>query len=127
MAKLFVSYSKKDRNWAKTLARQLEERGFSPWLDEHDIQPGTNWEDEVKKAVADSDALIAVLGEGKPSPKVLVEVGMALGQQKPVMPVVVGKYTDPGYLSSISKPHEVIKTNKADVAARQIVRAVSAR
>jgi nucleoside 2-deoxyribosyltransferase len=126
MAKVFVSYSKKDRNWAKTLARQLEERGFSPWLDERDVQTGTNWEDEVKKAVADSDALIAVLGEGKPSPKVLVEVGMALGQQKPVMPVVVGKYTDPGYLSSISK-HEAIKTNNADAAARQIVRAVNAR
>lgn len=126
MAKLFVSYSKKDRNWAKTLARLLEERGFSPWLDEHDIQPGTNWEDEVKKAVAESDAVIAVLGEGKLSPKVLVEVGMALGQQKPVMPVVVGKYTDPGYLSSISK-HEAIKTNNADVAARQIVRAVTTR
>jgi nucleoside 2-deoxyribosyltransferase len=126
MAKLFVSYSKKDRNWAKTLARLLEERGFSPWLDERDIQPGTNWEDEVKKAVADSDAVIAVLGEGQPSPKVLVEVGMALGQQKPVMPVVVGKYTDPAYLSSISK-HEAIKTNNADVAARQIVRAVNDR
>lgn len=126
MAKVFVSFSKKDRNWAKTLARQLEERGFSPWLDERDLQPGTNWEDEVKKAVSESDAVIAVLGDGQPSPKVLVEVGMALSQQKPVMPVVVGKYTDSDYLSSISK-HEAIKTNKADVAARQIVRAVSAR
>jgi nucleoside 2-deoxyribosyltransferase len=126
MAKLFVSYSKKDKNWVKTLAKQLEERGFSAWLDERDVPPGTNWEDEVKKAVTESDALIAVLGEGKPSPKALVEVGIALGQQKPVMPVVVGKYTDPGYLSSISK-HEAIKTNKADVAARHIVRAVTAR
>jgi hypothetical protein len=124
MAKVFLSYSRKDRNWVKTLAKQLEERGLLPWLEERDVQPGKKWEDEVKKAVAESDAVIAVLGEGKPSPKVLVEVGMAWGQQKPVMPVIVGKYTDPGYLSSISR-HEAIKTNKADVAARQIVRAVT--
>lgn len=70
--KIFISHARRDKEWAKGLVKELEAKGIHPWLDEYELRPGESWEDQIRMAVADSDTLVAILGEGQPSPNVLV-------------------------------------------------------
>jgi len=41
--KVFISYSRKDEDFAQELLTGLELVGFEPYLDEHDIAAGEDW------------------------------------------------------------------------------------
>lgn len=59
--KVFLSYSEKDRRWAKKLSAQLEKAGFKVWYAERELLPGANWAEEVERALAQSDAVVALV------------------------------------------------------------------
>ncbi len=121
--KVFISYAHKDIEAAKELADKLKERGVQPWLDEDNIKPGVSWAEQIKAAVVDSGTVVVILGEGEPSPNVLVEAGMAMGQGKPVLPVVVGENPYTGIFSNLQQVY-VYGHNGLDAAADQIARFV---
>lgn len=120
---VFVSHSGEDKEWAKSLVKELEAKGIHPWLDEYELHPGASWEDQIRSALAESDTLVAILGEGQPSPNVLVETGMALSAGKRIVPLAIGEHTDFsafGELSNIS----AIQTSKVENAAEEILKAI---
>jgi TIR domain-containing protein len=50
--KVFISYSRKDSTaFVDELVLGLEDRGFTPILDRHDIKPGEPWETRLHRAV----------------------------------------------------------------------------
>lgn len=52
----FISYCKADAGAAKTLARELSQRGVSVWFDERDVTPGTLVDDAIRLAIEDESA-----------------------------------------------------------------------
>ncbi|MGZ8095552.1 MAG: toll/interleukin-1 receptor domain-containing protein [Methylosarcina sp.] len=124
--KIFVSHSHQDRNIAKTLADKLKDKGISTWLDEYELHPGEAWEVQIKDALIDCDAVLCVIGEGEPSPNVLVETGMALGQGKTVLPVVVSNNTDTTIFNHFSHfaPVNAFGASGIDNAVAEIAAAV---
>ena len=42
--KVFISYSRKDEDFAQELLSGLQLSGFEPYLDKHDIAAGEDWE-----------------------------------------------------------------------------------
>jgi hypothetical protein len=42
--KIFISYSRKDEDFAQELLAGLELAGFEPYLDKHDIAAGEDWD-----------------------------------------------------------------------------------
>jgi len=87
---VFISHAQKDNEAAKYLVKKLSNRGVEAWLDEY-ITLDTSWHQQIKDALIKSGTVVLLLGEGDPSPNVLVEAGMALGQGKKIVPVVVAE------------------------------------
>ena len=88
---VFISHAQKDNEAAKYLVKKLSSRGVDAWFDEFELRPGEPWEQQIKDALVNSRTVVLLLGEGDPSPNVLVEAGMALGQGKNIVPVVVAE------------------------------------
>ena len=57
----FVSYSRRDAARARELVAAAERLGRSFWLDTTDLQPGTAWPDELRRALESADAVVCLL------------------------------------------------------------------
>ncbi len=122
--KVFISHARKDKEAAKDLADKLERMNVQPWIDEMELKPGVSWEEQIKEAVIDSSVVVVLLGEGEPSPNVLVEAGMALGQGKQVLPVVLGENAETNVFSNLQQVYAFGNDN-IDSAATKIARLVN--
>jgi hypothetical protein len=60
MAKLFLSYSRKDEPKAQRFTAWLEREGHDVWRDEDDIGVGASFSSEIEKALTDSDAVLVL-------------------------------------------------------------------
>jgi hypothetical protein len=47
MRRVFLIYSEKDRDQARTITSALRRLGYNPWFDAEEIVPGQHWEDAV--------------------------------------------------------------------------------
>lgn len=60
MAKLFLSYSRKDETKARRFSEWLEREGHDVWRDEDDIGGGASFSAEIEKALNDCDAVLVL-------------------------------------------------------------------
>jgi len=60
MAKLFLSYSRRDEARARRLTDWLEREGHDVWRDEDDIGGGASFSSEIEKALNDCDAVLVL-------------------------------------------------------------------
>lgn len=60
MAKLFLSYSRKDEARARRFTKWLEHEGHDVWRDEDDIGGGASFSSEIERALKDSDAVLVL-------------------------------------------------------------------
>ena len=60
MAKLFLSYSRKDSARAQRFCDWLEREGHDVWRDEDDIGGGASFSAEIEKALTDCDAVLVL-------------------------------------------------------------------
>jgi tetratricopeptide (TPR) repeat protein len=58
LAKVFVSYSRKDTAFARMLVDALTQRGFDPFLDTNDIAPGEPWQERLSGLLAAADTVV---------------------------------------------------------------------
>jgi hypothetical protein len=47
----FLSYVREDEALVKLLARDLQSRGVSVWVDRAEISPGAHWKDAIRQAI----------------------------------------------------------------------------
>src|SRR5438270_7379352 len=62
--RVFLCHSSGDKPIVRKLYQQLQSEGIDPWLDEESLLPGQNWEQEIRKAVRDSDIVLVCLSPG---------------------------------------------------------------
>jgi hypothetical protein len=104
--KVFISYSRKDSTaFADDLLLALEDRGFAPFLDRHDIMPGEPWEARLGGLIEQSDSVVFVISpESMTSDRCVWEVDKALGLSKRLLPVIYKAVPDaeiPAKLSNL--------------------------
>lgn len=68
-AKVFISHSSIDKPFAKLLCMDLEANGYTPWLDEWNIQVGESIPERVSNGLEESDFVIVILSENAVSSK----------------------------------------------------------
>jgi WD40 repeat protein len=89
MADVFISYSRKDKEFAHRLQEALVEHEREPWLDTQDIPPTAEWLQEIYGAIEKADSFVFVI-----SPDVLgsqvcqLELAHAVKHHKRLIPVV---------------------------------------
>jgi hypothetical protein len=58
---VFLCHASQDKPSARELCERLLGEGFDVWLDERNLLPGQNWEQEIRSAVKNSDAVIVMI------------------------------------------------------------------
>lgn len=61
LLKVFLCHASADKPKVRELYRYLRRRGIKPWFDEMDLIGGQDWQVEIPKAIAISDAIIICL------------------------------------------------------------------
>jgi len=59
--RVFISYSRKDEDFAQELLTGLELVSFDPNLDKHDIAAGEDWEARLGRLIESADTVIFVI------------------------------------------------------------------
>lgn len=86
---IFISYSKKDHDFAWKLADDLVKAGHKVWID-RSLQVGEDWEQTIEKQLAGADEVIVVLsGNAIASKWVQHEGSIAYGLRKRIYPVLI--------------------------------------
>lgn len=58
---VFLIHAHGDRDAVHKLHQRLRMDGIHAWLDADNLQPGQNWQSEIRKAILKSDAVIVCL------------------------------------------------------------------
>ena len=87
---IFFSYSRKDaQEFAFRLANDLRSAGANVWIDQLDIPPGKNWDEEIEKALNASRYVLFIASEmSVSSQNVLNEIYYAVDENKTEIPVL---------------------------------------
>jgi TIR domain len=87
---LFISHSRKDREWVEHVRKRIEVAGFHAYLAEYDLAGiGHELSTKIRDAIAESAAVVVVLTENAASsPIVRDEIGCARGLGVLVVPLV---------------------------------------
>ncbi len=91
---IFISYSKKDRDFAWKLADDLVNAGHNIWID-RSLEVGEDWEQTIEKNLAESDEVIVILSSNAIASKwVQHEGSIAYGLKKKIYPVLIEEILD---------------------------------
>lgn len=120
--KVFISHanSKKDREFAKSLALKLRDKGMETSNDTA-IMAGEDWEEKLKKSLQEASAFIMLLSPNwTTSPWTAFEFGAAQAIKKKVIPILLAnsQWTVPPMLRSM----KMIDATKVD--KNQIVNSI---
>jgi WD40 repeat protein len=90
MTTLFISYSRKDKEFAKKLTASLEGMGFESWVDWDDIPPTADWWDQVQKGIESADTFLFLISPDSVKSEICGrEIDHAVKNGKRMVPVVV--------------------------------------
>ena len=126
MTHVFISYSKRNKSYARLLADYLIASGFDVWIDDR-IDYGALWVDVIQKAIEDCDAFVVVMTpDARESQWVQTECEYAAHQTKPIFPLLLEgdvffRYVSIQYVdvSEEQLPPEAFLAEVAEVAPRR--------
>lgn len=88
MPDVFISYSRRDKEHALSLAERLRASGCSIWIDTQGIEAATSWSREIVTAIDTCKAVLLLLSESSvASHNVVKEVSLASESRKTILPV----------------------------------------
>jgi len=103
MAKIFISYSRKDIGFIRKLAGDLEKAGYDVWWDLSDLRGGDDWLRVIPAEIEASEYFIVVLSPNSAvSDWVKKEYTQALSFGKKIIPVMLARSTVPFALNTIN-------------------------
>ena len=86
---VFISYSRRDGEFASRLHDALAERGYDVWIDREDIPPSAKWFDEIRSGIAEADGVVFVISPDSAASEVCVrELELATDLGKRIVPAV---------------------------------------
>jgi tetratricopeptide (TPR) repeat protein len=94
-ARVFISYSRKDIEFANRLDAALKARGFEPLIDRSDIYAFEEWWQRIEALIARADTVVFVISpDGVASDVALKEVAHAASLNKRFAPIVCRRVED---------------------------------
>lgn len=59
----FISYSRRDADWAETLYQALSKQGYNVWYDKNSISIGSEWEPAIRRGIRTTKRFIALISD----------------------------------------------------------------
>lgn len=95
---IFISYSHRDEQYVRDLARRLEDAGLSPWYFTASQTAGVNWPQRLVEVIRQAQAVLVVITSASNSPEaeyVLAEVMLAQRERRFIIPLKLDQSTGP--------------------------------
>ena len=90
MSHIFISYSRKDIDFASKIVQVLAENNLETWIDWKSIPKGENWELEIYRGIEEADALLFLIStESVQSEMCNKEIAHAVKNGKRILPIVI--------------------------------------
>ncbi|GAB4516508.1 MAG: hypothetical protein OHK0046_22020 [Anaerolineae bacterium] len=100
MGHVFISYSKKNKTYARALADKLLSEGFDVWIDDR-IDYGENWSRTIFEAIDASDAFLVIMTpQSAESQWVERECHYADKRKKPIYPLLLDGEEFPMFITT---------------------------
>jgi hypothetical protein len=122
---VFISHSGRDTWVAKQIAREVKACGAQPFLDEADIDVGTEFEDLIQASLSKADELLVLITPwALDRPYIWAEIGAAWGRGIPMVAILHG--LDAETLQSrpgtpvLLKKRNLIELNDIDLYFKQL-------
>lgn len=89
MARIFVSYSRKNKDFCRQLTNELQQREIDFWVDWGDIEPTVDWSKAIQDGIESADTFLAIVTpDWITSPICQDELNIAVRNGKRLIPVV---------------------------------------
>lgn len=119
---VFISYKSEDRFIAQTLADQLREVGYQPWIDVAGIEGGEQWKRSIEIALENSAVfLVLMTPESITARWVKYEIEQAMLKDRPIIPLLIRNCKIPPNLESL---HYVDFRHDSNAAFKSLQRAL---
>jgi hypothetical protein len=103
MPQIFISYSRKDIDFVRRLATDLENAGYDVWWDVSDLRGGDDWVRVIPEAIEKSNTFVVVLSpDSFTSEWVRKEYTQALSLRKRIIPIMLRRTAVPFALNTIN-------------------------
>lgn len=90
MAQVFISYSRKDIEFAKKLTAELKKSDLDFWIDWEGIPPTVDWWKQIEKGIEESDVFLFLISPDSVNSKVCrQEIDHAVENGKRLIPLLV--------------------------------------
>ena len=123
---VFICYAREDESFVLQLAENLKGRGVPVWLDQWDIQPGSDWDRSIDDAIYACAKFIIVLSpQAVESREVRGELRIALDKHKPIIPVIHSACQIPRQLLIIQYVDFASRRPDDEAALRQLLRTLA--
>jgi TIR domain len=122
---VFISHSSADTWVAKQIAREIEARGATPFLDEAQVDAGADFEEDILKFLERAHELVVLLTPwALDRPYVWAEIGAAWGRRIPIVALLLGLtptelQTRPG-IPVLLKKRDLLLLNEIDIYLGQL-------
>lgn len=63
MSHIFISYSRKDIEFASKIVQALSENNLDTWIDWKSIPKGEDWEQEIYRGIEEADAFLFLISQ----------------------------------------------------------------
>ena len=122
---VFVSHSGPDTWVAKQIAREIEAKGATPFLDEAHVHAGADFEEDILNFLQRAHELVVLLTPwALERPYVWAEIGAAWGRRIPIVALLLGitpteLQNRPG-IPVLLKKRDLIELNDIEVYLEQL-------
>jgi hypothetical protein len=122
---VFISHSSVDTWVAKQVAREIEARGATPFLDEAQVDAGADFEEDILNFLERAHELVVLITPwALGRPYVWAEIGAAWGRRIPIVALLLGLtptelQTRPG-VPVLLKKRDLLQLNEIDVYLEQL-------
>lgn len=124
--KVFISYSHAEpvRQTVHDIVAKLTAAGHQVWFDEQHIRAGDSWEQAIREGLKNSDAVVSIFGSEQTQTNVALEMGMAIGAGKRVIPVVIHGGSRRSGIPPLIQRLKFIEADDSEDAATRLTRAL---
>lgn len=90
MTKVFISYSRRDKEFTRELFNEFQKNDIDCWIDWEGIPVAVDWWDEIKKGIEDADSFLYLISPDSLHSEVCQrELHYAVKKNKRIIPIIV--------------------------------------
>ena len=104
MSSIFISYSRKDIDFARKVVEALAENDLDTWIDWQSIPKGEDWKQEIDRGIEEAETFIFLMSPDSAQSEICnLEIAHATGNNKRIIPIVIRDTNPKDFYDKVSQ------------------------